>query len=110
MKGSADSEGALDVDLSGMFLNDAVADRKTEARAATLSWFRRRFSSEKWIVNTLEMLGGDSRTGVCNHGFDVTVGAAGAARSSFGGGMHWSDLQLCEFFAPSFSRSATVSA
>jgi hypothetical protein len=80
MKGGADAESALDVDFAGVLLNDAVAHGKAEAGAAALAGFGRGFGSKEWIVNALEVLGGDAGAGVGDDGFDVAVGHGGDAQ------------------------------
>src|ERR1700678_4786050 len=80
MKGGADAESALDVDFAGVLLNDAVAYREAEARAAALTGLGRGFGSKEWVINALEVLGGDAGAGVGDDGFDMPVGDGGYAQ------------------------------
>src|ERR1039458_4524727 len=76
MKSSAGADGALDVNLAGVFLDDAVGDGKAQPDAAAVAGPRRGFGGEEGIVDALEMLRSDAAAGVCylrGHGAWVTV-------------------------------------
>src|SRR2546423_5632991 len=55
---------ALDLNLAGMFLNDAVGYGEAEAGAASLPLSRSVLRSEEGIVNALDILGCDARSGI----------------------------------------------
>src|SRR5258708_23539245 len=54
----------LHANLAGMFLDDAVGDRKTEAGAAGLAFARRGLGGEEGVVDALDVLGSNARSGV----------------------------------------------
>src|ERR1700734_1197282 len=58
MKRCAGADGAFDVDLSCMLLNDAVGDGKTQAGTALVA--RLCLGGEEGIVDALEVLGRDT--------------------------------------------------
>ena len=64
MKGCAGADRALDMNFSGMFLDDAVGDRQTESRAAPIAWRGRRLGGKEGIVDPLQVLGSDAGAGV----------------------------------------------
>src|SRR5258708_25175925 len=55
---------ALDTYLAGVLLDDAVGYRKSESSAAILPFPRRTLGRKEWIVNTLHVFRGNSRTGI----------------------------------------------
>ena len=56
----------LHANLARMFLNDAVGDGKAEAGTAGLAFARRGLGGEEGIVDALDVLGGNARSGVRN--------------------------------------------
>ena len=64
MKCCTGADGALDVNLAGVFLDDAVRDGEAQTDSASVAGFGRGFGGEKGIVDALEMLGRDARAGV----------------------------------------------
>ena len=64
LEGGTDTEFAFDVNLSGVFLHDAIADCQTEAGAFVLALLRLGLGGEKGIVDAVEMLALDSAAGV----------------------------------------------
>src|SRR5437762_5482805 len=77
MEGCAFARPALHTNLPGMFLNDAVSDRESEARAALRSRAIGRFCGEKGIVNALDVFLRNAAAGIGNH--DVHAAAVGSA-------------------------------
>src|SRR5579859_2480212 len=73
MKGGADADGALDVDLAGVLLDDAVAYGEAEAGAAPFAGLGSGLGSKEWVINALEIFGRDAGAGVGNDGLDVAV-------------------------------------
>ena len=64
MESSAGANGAFDLNLAGVFLDDAVGDGEAEADTAAVAGFGCGFGGEKRIVDALEVLGSDARAGV----------------------------------------------
>ena len=64
MEGCAGADGALDVNLAGVLLNDAVGDGEAEAGAALVARLGRGLGGEERIVDALEVLGRDAGAGV----------------------------------------------
>ena len=60
MKGRAGADGALDMNLAGVLLDDAVGDGKAKTGAAAVSRPGRGLGGEERIVDALEMLGSDA--------------------------------------------------
>src|SRR5580698_1864340 len=77
MKGGADAESALDVDFSGVLLNDAVTHREPETCPAALAGLGRGLGSKERVINAFEMFGRDAGSGVGDNSFDMTVGHRG---------------------------------
>ena len=71
MESGAGADGALDMNLAGMLLDDAVGDGKTQAGAAAVAGFGHGLGGEKRIVDALEVLGSDAGAGVGDQGRDV---------------------------------------
>jgi hypothetical protein len=61
---------ALDAYFAGVLLDDAVGYRKSESSAAILPFPRRTLGCKKWVVNTLDVFRGNSRTGIRNSDTD----------------------------------------
>src|ERR1700739_2461835 len=73
-EGGSFARTALHADVSRMFLDDAVGDRKSKTGAAILTFRRRGLGGEEWVVNTMDVLLGDDRTGVGNwHRDEISV-------------------------------------
>src|SRR5438552_13078733 len=77
MEGRPFARPALHTNLPGMFLNDAVSDRESEARAALRSRTVGGFCGEKGIVNPVNVFLRDAAAGIGNH--DVHAAAVGSA-------------------------------
>src|SRR5271169_6750074 len=71
---------ALHTNLAGMFLDDAVGDGKTEAGAAGLAFARRSLGGEEGIVNALNVLGSNARSGVGHADADALAVERGHAQ------------------------------
>src|SRR5260370_6797816 len=66
---------AFDANLAGMFLDDAVSHRESQAGAAVLPLFGRGLRREEWIVNALDVFRRDARPGIGHpHTHHVAVG------------------------------------
>ena len=85
MEGCAGADGALDMNLAGVLLNDAVGNGKAKAGAAPLAWSGRGLGGEERIVDALEMFGRDAGAGVGDHGFDMAVDQRGDAQAAAAG-------------------------
>src|ERR1035441_1496375 len=85
MKGCAGADGALDMDLAGVFLDDAVGDGEAEAGAAPVARLGHCFGGEERIVDALEILGSDAGAGVGDQRLDVPVGQRGHAQTAAAG-------------------------
>src|ERR1700743_492197 len=85
MKGCAGAHGALDVNFSGMLLNDAVGDAEAEAGATLAVGSGDGFGGEERIVDTLEMVWRDAGAGVGDDCFYVTIDERGDAQASAAG-------------------------
>jgi len=79
MECGARADGALNLDLAGMFLDDAVRHRKSEPGAATVTRLRHCLRGEKRIVDSLQMLGSDTTSAVRDDCFNVPVYCRGNA-------------------------------
>ena len=64
MKSGALPRPAVDCDLPGVLGDDPVGDRQPESSATRLSRFGCSLSSKKWIVNLIDMLRRNARTGI----------------------------------------------
>ena len=64
MKSCAGADGALDMNLAGVFLDDAVGNGEAQASAAAVAGPGRGFGGEERIVDALEVLGSDAGAGV----------------------------------------------
>ena len=73
MEGGAAAQLAFDLDLAGMFLNNAVAHGQSKPGAPALAFAYGRFGGEEGIVNALHVFGGDARTGVGDVNRDQAV-------------------------------------
>ena len=60
MKGCAGADGALDMNLAGVFLDDAVGDGKAQPDAAAVAGPGRGLGGEEGIVDALEVFGSDA--------------------------------------------------
>ncbi len=60
LEGSADADFALDVNLAGVLLHDAVADGKAQAGALVLAFLRLGLGGEEGIVDAVQMLALDA--------------------------------------------------
>ena len=60
MKGCTGADGALDVNLAGVLLDDTVGDREAQASAAAVAGPGRGFGCEKGIVDPFKVLGSDA--------------------------------------------------
>src|SRR5216684_1357329 len=63
----------LHANLAGMFLDDAVGDGKAEAGAAGLAFARSGLGGEEGIVDALDVLGSNARSGVGNTHADAVA-------------------------------------
>src|SRR5271169_5833935 len=63
-EGGAFARAALHADITRVFLDDAVGDRKSKTGAAILTLHRRRLGSEEWVVDTMNVFLRDPRAGV----------------------------------------------
>src|SRR5450631_1044063 len=70
----------FDMDLAGVFLNDAVCDSKSEARSATLTLFGCGLRGKEWIVDALHVLRRDSRSAIRDCDGHVTIHDGGHAQ------------------------------
>ena len=77
LEGSADTELALDVNLSGVLLHDAVADGESEAGAFVLALLRLGLGGEEGIVDAVEMLALDAAAGVLDADHDAAGSVEG---------------------------------
>src|ERR1035438_7574688 len=85
MKRCAGVDSALDMNLSSMFLDDAVRDGQAEARAAAVTRLGRGLGGEKRVVDALEVLGCDAGAGVVYHCGDAVllpIGERGHAQAA----------------------------
>ena len=64
---------AVHLNLAGMFLNNAVAHGKAEARSTSLTFNNSGFGSEEWIVDAAKIFCRDARPGVANDHFDLPI-------------------------------------
>src|SRR5271170_4263929 len=88
MKGCAGADGALNVNLAGVLLDDAVGDRETEPSAAPVAWPGRGLGGEEGIVNAFEMLGCNACAGVGHDCLNMSVDECGhTERSAFRHGL-----------------------
>src|SRR5260370_6519984 len=70
----------LHANLAGVFLDDAVGDGKTEAGAAGLAFARRGLGGEEGIVDALDVLGSNARSGVGHAHTDAVAVHCGDAQ------------------------------
>src|ERR1700722_10826347 len=73
MECSANAQRALDVDLAGVLLDNAVAHRQTKSSPAAFPWLRGGLGRKKWVINALQILRSDPRAGVGDHGLNMPV-------------------------------------
>ncbi len=85
MKGCAGADGALDMNLAGVLLNDAVGHGEAQSGTAAVAGPGHGFGGEERIVDALEVLGRDARAGVVHNRFDVPVGERGYAEAAAAG-------------------------
>src|ERR1700745_464071 len=65
----------FDPNFSRVLLNDAIRYRKSKPRTFTLSFARRRFSGEEWVVNAMNVFLRYTIAGIGNHhAYTITVG------------------------------------
>ena len=81
MKGCAGADGAHNMNLAGVLLDDAVGDREAESRATAIAGLGCGLGGEKRIVDALQMLGRDARAGVCHHRLDMAIDCRGHAQT-----------------------------
>src|ERR1035438_10422605 len=85
MKRCAGVDSTLDMNLSSMFLDDAVRDGQAKPGAAAVTRLWRGFGGEKGIVDALEVLGCDAGARVVYHCGDAVflpIGERGHAQAA----------------------------
>src|SRR5437660_4980051 len=88
--------------LAGVFLNDAVGHRQTQASSAVLSLARSGFGGEERIVNALNMFRSDARTSVGDaDGNQGAIGGCNTQGSAAGHGVFGIQEQVQEYLLQS---------
>src|ERR1035438_5929877 len=88
MEGCAGADGAFDVNLAGVLLDDAVGDGKSQAGAAAVAGTGHILGGKKRIIDSFEVLGRDAASGVVHqrgHEVVATVGQRGYAQAAAAG-------------------------
>src|ERR1039458_5096861 len=73
MEGCAGADGALDMNLAGVFLDDAVGDGKPQAGAAAVAGPGHVLGGKKRIVDALQVLGSDPAARIVDQRGHVVV-------------------------------------
>ena len=85
MEGCAGADGALDMNLARVLLNDSVGDGQAKSRATPFAWPGRGFGGEEGIVDALQVFRCDAGTGVRYDRFNVAVDHGGDAQAPTAG-------------------------
>src|SRR3954447_2605258 len=85
MEGCAGAYGALDVDFSRVFLDDAVGHGEAEPRAPLVSRPGGRFCGEERIVDAFQVLRGNTRARVADQRLDMSVDQRGHPQATSAG-------------------------
>src|SRR5580658_318009 len=114
-QGKIQSEGgscarlAFYANFARMLLDDAIGDRKPKAGAARLTLARRSFRGEKRVVNTLDMLGRNARSGIRDaHAHALSVQRGHTQRTAAGHGVFGIQKQIQEHLLQSPGISLNV--
>src|SRR5579863_526620 len=82
VEGCAGADGAFDMNLACVLLNNPVGNGKSKTCSTPLAWSGRGFCREKGVINALQMFGCNAGTGVGHKRPHMSVYKSGDAQPS----------------------------
>src|SRR5579863_4058158 len=82
VEGCAGADGALDMNLACVLLNNPVGNGKSKTCATPLAWSGRGFCSEERVIDALQMFRRNTGTGIGHNGLNVSIEQRGDAQPS----------------------------